>query len=171
MQTRCSWWNQRAIFNQLGPPLLPVQVGADSVQIGVNTVLWWNQRAISIQLRPPLFPVTDRCRLGSHSNVLCSTLQHCTKYVTLFDVNLQLVAIKDSTADFTRPVVNSWNLRCISLSCNPESWAASPTTVEKSQSPPTSSNCLLSACAILSVPPRSVHDRDTVFFSEIQDKA
>ena len=117
MQFRCKlgadsvlWWNQRAISIQLGPPLFPVQIGADSVQIGVNTVLWWNQRAISIQLRPPLFPVTDRCRLGSHSNVLCSTLQLCTKYVTLLDVNLQFVTFKDSTAD---SVVSSLNRRSL----------------------------------------------------------
>ena len=25
--TRCSWWNQRAIFSQLGPPLFPVFLG------------------------------------------------------------------------------------------------------------------------------------------------
>ena len=25
--TRCSWWNQRAIFSQLGPPLFPVFSG------------------------------------------------------------------------------------------------------------------------------------------------
>ena len=53
---------------------------------------------------------SDRCRLGSHSSVLCSTLQLCTKYVTLLDVNLQYVTFKDSTAD---SVVNSWNRRSL----------------------------------------------------------
>ena len=28
----CFWWNQRAIFIQLRPPLLPVQFGANTVQ-------------------------------------------------------------------------------------------------------------------------------------------